>query len=389
MKIIVICLGDEWGAKERRAIADCLLFSGQGYSAFLLCSRDSFIHDKALREGVTVLLHKGPVLKSSLRQRGFSLTLDHFTELHGPADLFNCYSHEVLWFLSFYLVKRKIKSALVYNYLENEDTFKGMGFIKKSLFRRIDHIFVPLKSKYDLLLDNLSKSISHRRFSFLGMGVPIIREKMITWGQTNPVDCLYLGLAIDVSLHSIDQIIPFLQAFSNILEVNTSKKSPKLLLISEEKWDKRSLFLNLVDWVQMQQLEQDILFEHVDDIYPALASIDILIDISPSTHIPQDFTVSAQMMGISTLLARSAYSLGPEFFNEAKIKRYRNNDAREIRSKLLELINKHTTKKKNFKFSKQFQSVEEFNTSYLEQINRIVKRRVRMHKKIANNEHNT
>ena len=328
---LYVCLGSTWGTRERMALKDCSISKETGHNVFLYCLRDSIIHMKAKDLGIDCLFHSGGLSFNFFKWYRLNDFVNYLSKF--DIRLVHCYDLKFLWPASFYL-KRKSLIPLVFTF-NHEIKKMYKRFWHKSLIRRIDQVFLPIKEMADGIHGHMN--IPLRKFEYTGIGVRSFVDKKTKHKSSGS---WFVGCAVGGHEISADFLEPIISAVTSLNTKASLSKKLKLIIYSEISWSNFLIQENVKNLIKKLGATQHVFLETTESLGQACLNVDLWTGLD--VREPIEDLLLTSILSNRPAVAPRTYATMELFRKYGKLgETYKSGDARELRDKMERVFKKY------------------------------------------------
>lgn len=364
IKILVVVLSEHFSTIEKRALEDCLMHRDSGMQVKLFCLKKSLIGDWAQKSDIDIIYSNK---KAAKREIDFKL-LSEISKIveDFDFDIVHLYSLKHFPVVSVAL-RRNTLTSLIITTNEALIGYKK-NLLYRLLFRRVDSIFCFTERQRDLLCERLP--VHQRKFHLIGMGIDINLEN-IKKIKTNE-DEIIIGTFVSPDTQDLSGLKVYLDAIVSLglaVERENSKgKKIKFSLASFLPWREHPMQKALMNELQLRNLDYIVSLDHIADLKRWVNELDLYVNHSLFQAI--DYVeIFAQLLNVAVLYPRNGTHANYGLVDQGLIgESYAIGDARELRTKLLKLLDDAPIYQQQFR--KMSKSIQEMHTveGYLAQL---------------------
>ena len=329
---LFISLKKTWSSRERTLIKDARIAEGKGYKVVILCLKDSFLDINSKKENFNIIYHTGKIQLNFLKWYKYRYLANYINSQN--ITIIHCYDLNIIWPVCFILRKNK-KTCLFFTILEGPKKI-FFEFWHRALLSRIDQVFVRSKSMAEEVY--LRLGIHPRKITVLGFGIETTEFKKSDIQKIKKEldvtsDTLSVGSLIPPHVENLELIFPLIYAINGYNQKHMGRVSLRLIMISEQKWNKNPIYQDLIRFIKDAGCEDNILFYSNSTIENFQRSVDLWITPFEGQHL-SEFAVKSIFLGVPFLTARS--SEGMDFLGQYSEvgEAYRPDDSFGLREKL-------------------------------------------------------
>lgn len=371
----------DWSTKERFAFRDIILARKYGYNVFLCTYEDSFLAKNAREQNVTIIPFRSHFFNN------FTSFHKHFplSQIYKRTsiDIVHCYDFNLLFSLSFQLKR----ADLVVLILTQDHVIDKplQRFWYRPLISRIDSLILLNNNLRQDALGNLG--LPQKKIEYFGMGLkiePSPDSEKIGINFELYKDYFLAGTYVSSEISDVYTLTPLLSALKVLNEKVPGGKRSKLIFISVVEFQSLEVLPELMKQVQIQGLEEDVLFVNSHDVGKVISYLNVWISNCPK-ELLEDFALSAIMQEVPAIFARNFCT--KDFIEEYEGigETYKLFDARELRDKWEKIILGNIVFKEKTRLYKYFIERQHshwgYKTQLLKLYSRTILRRARLFRK--------
>lgn len=385
MNILFICPSEYWSTIERTALRDCKLLKQQGHQAYLYCLQDSFLDIKAREAGLKIIPHHGKLSTSVIRWK----KLAHLSNLIQDFNIqiVQCYDIHMLWPVSYFLRNKPLIPLIFSHNVEVQKIYRQMWY--RPLISRIDVTLIPNREMLEGVVGSLGMAAHKIENCGLGVGEEKLGQRLTENSEyghflENFQDHWLFACYVGAHETSIGFLQPIFEALKVLNQLRPQGKACKLVLISDKPWDQTLIYPELRTELIDAELDQDVLFESKTSVIRLQQWIDLWIGLRSYEAI-EDYTVTALLGGVPVVLTRSTTSVELLRLNQALGRTYKKNDSRELRTKILEILENMERNQKQIQNSyeklKELFGIETYRDQLLNIFQKSLQKRARFYRR--------
>ena len=344
-------LSESWGTRERTLLKDAEIAQDNKLNPVIFCKKGSFLAKNANAVGFPVIYHLGKVQGHIFKWYKFRNFSNYLNSKN--INFIHCYDLRILWVLCFLL--RNMPMTPLFLTITSELKKSYLEIWHKTLISRVDQVFVFSDSISEEV--RLRLGIVPRKITKLGYGVDVqpVTKTIITkvkkeLGITSGV--FSVGSILSPHFKDLEPILPLIYAVIGFNQKYLDGTHVKLILISEEKWNKNPLYQDLIRFIKDAGCEEDVLFYSGTTLEVFQRSVDLWLGIFEGYHI-SDFAIQALLNEIPILVPRNSEVMELIDTYSGIGEAYRREDSFGLREKMEKvLLNKKTYQKEVIKNSK-------------------------------------
>jgi hypothetical protein len=346
---LFVCFSENWGTQERRVLKDCIEYRNSGHIPILYCLKDSPLDLKGQDEEIPSLYYMG-------KDASKFFSFHNFFEfkkviISYRINLVHIFGKDSIWLFGFLLKQYPLIPFFISIFREFKHAYDN--FYHAFLFNRVDRVFVPSEELKQNVFSFLSLKPTKVVVSGLGIeaNVKKISNDLAINEQLNlSHNSLIVGIPCHLDVNSWPSIETIVFALGSLLEMRTLKKTSSsslqlqlqkdplyFVFISEFNWEE-SLFLGKIrDYVLTVIPLEKVRFLTLD-LFEGHQKLFNLWLIPDYQECLPDHMLTALRDQVPIVIPRGPS--GKEILGLEPLmgKSYESSDARELRIKLLELI---------------------------------------------------
>lgn len=364
-KVFFVCASEDWSVKERTVVKDMLVSKQQGREVYLFALKDSFLDMKATSFGIPVVHFFGKLNTNILKWKRLTILKQQINKLN--IDIVHCYNDNLVWPLAFFLRRKPYIPLILSSFNRIKKGHKSL--IYRTLSGRIDLVINYYKVHQNNIIEKLgipALKVKHEDFPINSdISVKLTRQRFLKqMGVEDEADIFLIGAFVDVNLKSIDSLKPVLKAIS-VLSKNTNKNF-RLILFNEKNWGNSLIYPELLQEIKNLSIEDEIVFykassnlkmenenrEGQSYVVPYIEDIMPVLDLWMNTNAQDnmdDLTIASLIQGLPIIGHRSA-AMKEFLYNYPECgESYKFEDARELKDKVLKILENEKVYRKNIK----------------------------------------
>jgi hypothetical protein len=339
--VLLLCLGERWGAREQRVFRDALYLKAQKVQVYLVCAKDSALELHAKKNKIELLQLKGPGARRSQPFRfyfEFSKLLKKY-----QINIVHSYEFRYLWpqLISLWRFPLISFHLSLFNQVRPSRAPLWRGL----LTRRIDKVLIPIPEINEIVAFSLM--VNQRQVKQMGLGLWSSDFELDADALKNfkeridlkPNDQL-IGVGVSSDLEEMTNVEPLLRSIPAILSESSesaSKKNLKFVLVTRRPWDQFLLRGPVTKLIEELELSSCVYLYDNLDLYLALGQFSVWIGLRHDRAYTHD-DLMALSMGIPCLIPRTLGHGRVLRLSEGAGLSYKRENAREFRSNLLKIL---------------------------------------------------